>query len=265
MAVSQDGTPTIQMEDVQRQTAFAHTLVRMHISAWLFTAGVLAVCAGIPVVFAVADEDRLRMSDDFAAMTSAAMALILTLGFLEMDRSLKRAQGRADLEAEARRVGREPSSPVAGVHLSTEASLRLGLVAVFTWIVASILMCAALVLIFLWAAIDGHGPARWLAWYVTASTALGLGGVLLAAVAKTIADMGFLISTYMRAIVARVLLIFAADGRLQDLARQEGSDIASVLHSAALKQAVRDVLRNSRSHGHHGGSPRPEETSLRHD
>ena len=164
---------------------------------WLITAGVCTLFAGISLVFAVFDEDRLRMSDDYAAMTSAALALLLTLGFLEMERSIRKAQGMADAQLYAAQSG--IPLPGTGTVLApeTRAGVTRGVVVLLVWLTGTVLMVSALVLIFLWAAIEDHGPARWLAWYVLISTCQGLGGLLAATVTKTTADLETLKNTYL--------------------------------------------------------------------
>ncbi|MFI1718287.1 hypothetical protein [Streptomyces litmocidini] len=137
------------------------------------------------------DDDRLRMTDDFAAITSAAIALILTLGFVEMGRSLKDAQTLAN-----ERLAAVADGASSGRRI--EPILRSKLFVVLAWTVVSLLMATALMLTFLWAAIDGHGPARWLAWYILIVIGLGLGGVLLAAVTKSLTDFEALHLTYWR-------------------------------------------------------------------
>jgi hypothetical protein len=134
---------------------------------------------------------QLRMTDDFAAMSSAAIALILTLGFLEMNSSLKEAQGRADAVLAARTAGVEPQK-------RAESDLYGNLLVVLAWIAASLLMAVALTLIFLWAAIDGHGPARWLAYYVLYTVSVGLSGVLAAAIAKAVRASSAVTETYVK-------------------------------------------------------------------
>ncbi|MFI9781379.1 hypothetical protein ACIHCV_43410 [Streptomyces sp. NPDC051956] len=195
-------------EEAARAGAFHKSLKRLRVFAWFCAGGVIALCAGIPAVFALWDEDRLRMSDDFAAMTSAAIALILTLGFLEMERSLKRAHGRAEVELTARMVGVKPQHRTDAREAPYELTLWMSLVAVGTWIAASFLMGAALLLTFLWGAIDGHGPARWLAWYVLGSLSFGLCAVMIAVISKSVTDvykLGWVFSMSMYAPAMRLL------------------------------------------------------------
>ncbi|MDH6553993.1 hypothetical protein [Streptomyces sp. SAI-041] len=171
---------------------------------WWITAGVCALTTGISLVFAVFDEDRLRMSDDYAAMTSAALALLLTLGFLEMERSVRKAQGMADAQLAAVESGVPLPETQTVLAPETRAGVRLGVAVLLVWLTGTVLMVSALVLIFLWAAIEGHGPARWLAWYVLISTCLGLGGLLAATVTKTTADLETLKRTYLSSLSRHV-------------------------------------------------------------
>ncbi|MFF9090504.1 hypothetical protein ACF1BE_29750 [Streptomyces sp. NPDC014991] len=168
-------------------------------------AGVFALCVGISVAFAVGDDDQLRMSDDFAAMTSAALALLLTLGFLEMERSVKQAQSMADAQLAAARSGIPLPQTDEVLAPETRNGVTLGVTILLIWLAAAVLMGSALVLIFLWAAIDGHGPARWLAWYVLVSICLGLGGLLAATVAKVMHDLGTLKDTYLSSLGAHAI------------------------------------------------------------
>ncbi|MGA5205539.1 hypothetical protein [Streptomyces variegatus] len=176
---------------------FLLLLKRVQKTRRLLVMVVFAMCIGIPVTFAVGDEDRLRMSDDFAAMISAALVLLLTLGFLEMDRSVKRAQGMADAQLAAAESGIPLPGTEKVLSPETRNGATLGVTALLLWLFGSLLMGSALVLTFLWAAIDGRGPARWLAWYALVSTCLGLGGLLGATVAKAMSDLEALKDTYL--------------------------------------------------------------------
>jgi hypothetical protein len=135
----------------------------------------LAFAFILPLTFLIFDEDRLRMSDDYAAMTSAAIALILTLGFLELALFGKDAARGVD--------DRQRASDELAVRL------RKRTIGLNIWLGTTIALVAALLLIFLWAGIDGHGPARWLAWYVWECIAWGASLLLLAVAAHTRGDV----------------------------------------------------------------------------
>ncbi|MEV5733391.1 hypothetical protein [Streptomyces sp. NPDC052292] len=201
---------------------FTRGLSRMGSVMQLSLFGVIAVCLGTVTLFANGyrshgRQAQLRMTDDFASMTSAAIALILTLGFLEMDRSLKRAQGKADAQLAAETTGVEPQEQV-------ERPIRGGMLIVLSWIVASLLMAAALVLTFLWAAIDGHGPARWLANYVMFSMALGLGAVLSAAIVKSVNDSRGVMDTYSQSILIKYDRTLSVEHERQEAFRRRTAD-----------------------------------------
>ncbi|MEU9578837.1 hypothetical protein [Streptomyces chilikensis] len=129
----------------------------------------------LPVIFLIFDEDRLRMSDDYAAMTSAAIALILTLGFLEVALFGKHTSSGVD------------DSGKTSEELATR--LRKRTIGLILWLGTSTALVAALLLVFLWAAIDGHGPARWLAWYVWECIAWGVSLLLFVVAAHTRGDV----------------------------------------------------------------------------
>ncbi|WP_418961190.1 hypothetical protein [Streptomyces tritici] len=183
-------------------------LVYSLLTLLVMAGAIFAIAVGVPLVFAVFDEDRLRMTDDFAAMTSAAIALILPLGFVEMNRLLKRARDRATAEVEAlrqelaaRQAGAEP--PPEPCQRGDRSGLAASLVsrrrAVSTWVVTSIVLCTALTLNFLWAAIDGHGPARWLAWAVWCSTSWGLSLVLAGALGHVLKESSAILDLWWEA------------------------------------------------------------------
>jgi hypothetical protein len=192
------GVRTLEISKARKEhRTFLLLLERVQKTRRLLVVVVFVMCIGIPVTFAVGDEDRLRMTADFAAMISAALVLLLTLGFLEMDRSVKRAQGMADAQLAAAESGIPLPGTEKVLSPETRNGATLGVTALLLWLFGSLLMGSALVLIFLWAAIDGHGPARWLAWYASASTCLGLGGLLAATVAKVMSDLDALKDTYL--------------------------------------------------------------------
>jgi hypothetical protein len=136
-------------------------------------------------VFAFFKTDyRLNMTDDYAAMSSAAILVILVLGFVEMHALAKSTQR---LVCRAREAGVDTDRDTLETRM-VKAQLRSLWLTGSTWSLLCFLMTAALILTFLWAAIDGHGPARLLAGYTLVVTITGLMFVLATAIAKVQAE-----------------------------------------------------------------------------
>ncbi|MEE1812812.1 hypothetical protein [Streptomyces sp. BE133] len=146
------------------------------------------------------------MSNDYAAIISSAIVALLIVGFVELHDQKKRAKEQV-LAEEAVNFPRLQAlfdRIRAGQQLSEDDLLlasqirkeRLAMARVFAiqlrmsaaWSVLCVILISALCLIFVWAAIDRHGPARWLAWYTLACTGLGILAVLAGAVVKGAAE-----------------------------------------------------------------------------
>lgn len=127
----------------------------------------LVVLLGIPAGFALIDDDRLRMSDDYAAVIGGVSIAVLLIAAFDMHYSLDRAK---ELAA---RGGQRPKK--------REEAIRHHVNQLTTWLTACSLLVVSLGLVILWAAIENHGPARWLAWFSLTSVCLGLHVVLTSA------------------------------------------------------------------------------------
>ncbi|NEW74986.1 hypothetical protein [Streptomyces rhizosphaericus] len=121
------------------------------------------------------------MSDDYAAMSSAAIVAILVVGFVEMHTAVQDLRALIDSAHRAGLMNFELSSTAARLMNDQFRPLRR---ANTLWMVLCAAMTLALILTFLWAAIDGHGPARWLAAYIFLTTAASLLFVLGGALRK---------------------------------------------------------------------------------
>ncbi|MGA5526224.1 hypothetical protein [Streptomyces pseudogriseolus] len=118
---------------------------------------------------------RLAMSDDYAAISSAALVALLLLLFIELHLIMKEGadgltslrQGRHERWSKALAEGELSRSEVQMMWDELQSSeTKLVTRARFTLVglLTAVLLSGTLVLVCLWAAVDGHGPARWLAW-----------------------------------------------------------------------------------------------------
>ncbi|MDN0201223.1 hypothetical protein [Streptomyces sp. S.PNR 29] len=111
---------------------------------------------------------RLAMSDDYAAISSAALLALLLLLFVELHLLMQEEAGKVQSLRQVRRESRQQGEKREGElwdqlesfdeHLVSQ--VRFTLLGVFT----ATLLAGVLILVCLWAAVDAHGPARWLAW-----------------------------------------------------------------------------------------------------
>ncbi|MFI5775007.1 hypothetical protein ACIA74_42535 [Streptomyces sp. NPDC051658] len=123
------------------------------------------------------------MTDDFAAISSASLAGLLLLCVLEFYSMSKWGMDRLSQLKSSRQEewDNPPADPFdwADIEKSgTVSSTRIVMWAVTTGAAVCAVMAADLVLITLWAAVDSHGPARWLAWSTVVVLICGLGSVL---------------------------------------------------------------------------------------
>jgi hypothetical protein len=144
------------------------------------------------------------MSVDYAAVVCAVLAAVVVIGFVEMqayrkqvvDEEAERLRGfRTAMDAciEVMRAGDEPPRwELARLSLEeerinsgrpTDRYRRLWRVSRW-WAMLCVWLVSAICLVCLWAAIDGHGPARWLAWYSWTGAATGIVTLLLGALAR---------------------------------------------------------------------------------
>ncbi|MGW3461462.1 hypothetical protein ACWDE9_18545 [Streptomyces olivaceoviridis] len=125
-------------------------LVTVLLARVLMIVASLAV-VGIPLVFAFFDEDRLHMTDDYAAIVSGTTVGAFVLSWFEVHYILKRMEKTATvgaLEYHDRRRG------LAGWVRILAA-----------WVAVWLAQTVSIFLVALWASIEDHGPARWLVWY----------------------------------------------------------------------------------------------------
>ncbi|WP_435256182.1 hypothetical protein [Streptomyces althioticus] len=167
------------------------------------------------------------MSNDYAAIISAALVAVLVIGTVEMYSSRKALREQhvemikmwgpptiGDFDIYRRGV----RTPAGKAHRAFQRTGKLPIdVAVpfkeqvqraahgdwptfmrqqkrqlylsRIWFGLCVLMSSALVLTFAWAAVDGHGPARWLAAYSLATTCTGITAVLGVTLSKARQEM----------------------------------------------------------------------------
>lgn len=146
---------------------------------------------------------ELAMTNDYAAIVAAVIAAVLVIGFVEMHaftskgaeylEALLREEfpPTEDAEAATTRADAEPPSDAAldRYHATIDRRIKAGLflnIAGVVWMVLCPALVVALCLITFWAAVDGHGPARWLATYSFAVSSLGVVAVAAGALARAI-------------------------------------------------------------------------------
>lgn len=125
---------------------------------------------------------RLRMTDDFAAIASATLGALLLLCCVEFYLLVKKGVGRMETWKAAAEV-RYPDLETHGPMAEAGSPVLFEGIKNLMWMVSGgaalcALMGSDLVLVGVWAAVDEHGPARWLAWGTCAVIIVGIGGVL---------------------------------------------------------------------------------------
>jgi hypothetical protein len=135
------------------------------------------------------DDRRLRMTDDFAAIAGTAILALLVTAFVEAHLYMKKAKEALTEYAEVAEEeagdwphrmmfkGRDVGEYVKGLAGVTRV-----------WGLVTSVLTGDLVLITLWAGVDGHGPARWLAWFSFLSTGYGFVFVTVVALMKVTFD-----------------------------------------------------------------------------
>ena len=143
----------------------------------------LAVMIGIPVGFALLRDDSLRMSDDFAAITASTIAVLLLLKAVEAHGYMREA--RESFASLHRRMGRPGEPPVEPEDVATaKTAANIGYLSAMSMTVLGL----SLTLIILWAGIEGHGPASWLAWLSVGSISFSLGMMILTSMYRFLAE-----------------------------------------------------------------------------
>ncbi|MGW9597524.1 hypothetical protein ACWHLZ_45565 [Streptomyces chartreusis] len=161
------------------------------------------VITGIGIGILLSKGYRLAMTNDYAAVISAAILAVLVIGFVELHAFKKQVtelvantfeeidsnleeitegmrSGRFSLDDYGKGIAIAALEPAMVAMLKGKAREKLAK----WWTRLCVLLVVALMLIFVWAGIDGHGPARWLAWYSCCITCIGVAAVLAGAIAK---------------------------------------------------------------------------------
>jgi hypothetical protein len=153
--------------------------------------------AGGTIWLAWFDDRRLRMTDDFAAISGTAILALLVTAFVEVNARMKRAKAAlAEYAQVAEEQAGEWPRPMMhnGRHLGLYTQSLSGVTAV--WGLVTAILVGDLALVILWACIDGHGPARWLAWFTVLSCCYGFVFVTVIALIKVIWDGGEVLELY---------------------------------------------------------------------
>ncbi|MFD8957685.1 hypothetical protein ACFV0W_12200 [Streptomyces anulatus] len=151
-----------------------------------FTVGVLLlVMVGIPIAFAVFDEDTLRMSDEFSSITASAIGAMLLIKAVETYTAMRQTrESFYVLRSKAEDPNGGPVTPTDRERARSYAAIA------FVSIVSLSVLAVALMLVILWSAIDGHGPAKWLAWFSWCSIGFGLGVLIWTSLLRYLLESG---------------------------------------------------------------------------
>ncbi|MEU2969024.1 hypothetical protein ABZ687_29105 [Streptomyces ardesiacus] len=118
------------------------------------------------------------MTDDYAAVCSAVHLTLLLVVSVELHLLMSGLVAKIKAEYNDRAANEElASTGYENLARSATRHVALGALGVLT----AAIQCGSLILICLWAAIDGHGPARWVAW--TTMLAAGWASVFVVAFA----------------------------------------------------------------------------------
>ncbi|AXI91414.1 hypothetical protein SAM9427_37240 (plasmid) [Streptomyces sp. ETH9427] len=126
--------------------------------------GTLALIS-IPLLFFLDGEDRLRMTNDYAAITAGISVTLLLICIVELHLAASRAK---------KRVEDVTSSSLDHDVFTAQSEVVSEFFFPLAWLAACIALSCSLLLTGLWAAIENHGPARWVAWMTLVSNAFGL-------------------------------------------------------------------------------------------
>ncbi|MDO0936497.1 hypothetical protein QQY66_34120 [Streptomyces sp. DG2A-72] len=148
---------------------------------------------------------RLVMSDDYAALVSGVIAVVLVLGFVEFSSFQKHGfeQGQAMVSELEEAETDALQSMRAGVGPSPEQLARVSearvraraqvlprvvgpLALSLLWVLLSSVLAITECLVICWAAIDGHGPAPWLAKLSLYASATGIVALLIGALHRAL-------------------------------------------------------------------------------
>lgn len=133
------------------------------------------------------DDRRLRMTDDFAAVSGTAVLALLVTAFVEVHLYMKKAKTAL---SEYSSMIEESEEPVSFILRDRHVGAYVQGLASVTWLwgIVTSILTGNLVLIVLWACVDGHGPARWLAWLTFLSVCYGFVFVTVVALLKVAFD-----------------------------------------------------------------------------
>ncbi|MEV5264809.1 hypothetical protein [Streptomyces werraensis] len=118
--------------------------------------------AGVPLTFYVWDDDSLRMTDDYAAIIGGLTVGAFVVSFFEVHFVTQGVQLSVDRK---------------GASLRWRVSeMRFFNCLLAVYLCVWLAQLTSLSLVALWASIENHGPATWLAWYswITAGYSLTL-------------------------------------------------------------------------------------------
>ncbi|QPK50110.1 hypothetical protein H4W23_39650 [Streptomyces gardneri] len=105
---------------------------------------------GIPLAFGLWDDDRLHMTDDYAAITAGVSVTVLLICVVELHLAAGRAKGSVEANS---------SMPLDYDLARPEDQMVRNFSHTIWWLAACVFLCVSLLLTALWAAIEDHGPA----------------------------------------------------------------------------------------------------------
>ncbi|WP_331718313.1 hypothetical protein [Streptomyces sp. NBC_00134] len=140
----------------------------------------------IPGAFALIDDDRLRMSDDYAALVAGIDLAVLLISVVDLHFGVARAKALAATGRPLNHVVRQRRN---GQTITQGQAIRAQMATMTVWVRTCAVLTTGLILLTLWAAIEDHGPAPWLAWYTLLTTAWGLAVVATTGVRKMVPDI----------------------------------------------------------------------------
>lgn len=167
-----------QTQEVERRRLVRYAGRTAQNGTRLVGLAIISVLFVVPITFAVADDDQLRMSDDYAALVAGINLAVLFIAVVDMHFNIGKVKALA--------VSGKPLTTVAvqtrrGTR--TQADMIRGhMQSMYTWLVTCAALIVSLVLLALWVAIEDHGPARWLAWLSLITASWGLCVVVLVSV-----------------------------------------------------------------------------------
>ncbi|MFF4053265.1 hypothetical protein ACFYZ5_42255 [Streptomyces chartreusis] len=167
-----------QEHEVERQRVVRYTVRTAQNGTRFVGLAIFTVLFLAPLMFAVVDDDQLRMSDDYAALVAGIILAVLLIAVVDIHFNIGKVRALAvsgkpltTVVVQSRRRARTHADIIRG-HMQS----------MYTWLVTCAVLIVCLVLLALWAAIEDHGPARWLAWLSLMTASWGLSVVVLVSV-----------------------------------------------------------------------------------